>query len=158
MNPGSVTITCHFCTSTTKCSNESITKGLSTREAGRGHATPQMPVEMAKCWWLLKIEPSLSLKPAQTPSKMGQNLLAKLYDSPTNSRAPTASRSTQTAQLPHTHLILFLVTTSILPSLQAYAELHALSPLRGSISPWFYVKHYAYRHNVLSKTKVHGGS
>ena len=32
--------------------------------------------------------------------------------------------------------VLFLVTTSILPSLQAYAELHALSPLRGSISPW----------------------
>ena len=30
-------------------------KGLSTREAGRGHATPHMPVEMAKCWWLLKI-------------------------------------------------------------------------------------------------------
>ena len=31
--------------------------------------------------------------------------------------------------------VLFLVTTSTLPSLQAYAELHALSPLRGSISP-----------------------
>ena len=30
-------------------------KGLSTREAGRGHATPHMPVETAKCWWLLKI-------------------------------------------------------------------------------------------------------
>ena len=25
-------------------------KGLSTREAGRGHATPHMPVETAKCW------------------------------------------------------------------------------------------------------------
>ena len=34
------------------------TKGLSTREAGRGHATPHMPVETAKCWWLLKIEPN----------------------------------------------------------------------------------------------------
>ena len=33
-------------------------KGLSTREAGRGHATPHMPVETAKCWWLLKIEPN----------------------------------------------------------------------------------------------------
>ena len=33
-------------------------KGLSTREAGRGHATLHMPVEMAKCWWLLKIEPN----------------------------------------------------------------------------------------------------
>ena len=31
-------------------------KGLSTREAGRGHAAPHMPVETAKCWWLLKIE------------------------------------------------------------------------------------------------------
>ena len=34
------------------------TKGLLTREAGRGHATPHMPVETAKCWWLLKIEPN----------------------------------------------------------------------------------------------------
>ena len=32
-----------------------ITKGLSM---GRGHATPHMPVETAKCWWLLKIEPN----------------------------------------------------------------------------------------------------
>ena len=24
----------------------------------RGHATPHMPVETAKCWWLLKIEPN----------------------------------------------------------------------------------------------------
>ena len=36
----------------------SFGKGLSTREAGRGHATPHMPVETAKCWWLLKIEPN----------------------------------------------------------------------------------------------------
>ena len=35
-----------------------ITKGLSTHEAGRGHATPHMPVERGKCWWLLKIEPN----------------------------------------------------------------------------------------------------
>ena len=33
--------------------------------------------------------------------------------------------------------VLFLVTTSTSPSLQAYAELHAFSPLRGSISPWY---------------------
>ena len=52
-------------------------KGLLTREVGRGHATPHMPVETAKCWWLLIIEPSLSLKPAQTPSKMGLKPLAK---------------------------------------------------------------------------------
>ena len=31
--------------------------------------------------------------------------------------------------------VLFLVTTSTSPSLQAYAELHALYPLRGSVSP-----------------------
>ena len=56
----------------------------------RGHATPHSPVETAKCWWLLKIEPSLSLKPAQTPLKNGPKPLAKLYNSPKNSRAPTA--------------------------------------------------------------------
>ena len=33
-------------------------KGLSTREGRRGHAIPHMPVEMEKCWWLLKIEPN----------------------------------------------------------------------------------------------------
>ena len=33
--------------------------------------------------------------------------------------------------------ILFLVTTSTSPSLQACAELHVLSPLRGLISPWY---------------------
>ena len=34
-------------------------KGLSTHEGGGGgHATPHMPVESAKCWWLLKIEPT----------------------------------------------------------------------------------------------------
>ena len=36
-------------------------------KAGRGHATLHMPVQRAKCWRL--IEPSLSLKPAQTPQK-----------------------------------------------------------------------------------------
>ena len=35
-----------------------IAKGLSTHEAGRGNATLHMPVETAKCWWLLKIEPN----------------------------------------------------------------------------------------------------
>ena len=46
------------------------------------------PVETAKCWWLLKIEPSLSLKPAQTPLKNGPKPLVKLHSSPKNSRAP----------------------------------------------------------------------
>ena len=39
--------------------DDESTKGLSTREAGKGHATPHMPVETAKCWWLLKIEPNV---------------------------------------------------------------------------------------------------
>ena len=94
-----ITKTVHFPFALGK-SCKCMTRGLSTREAGRGHATPHMPVETAKCWWLLKIEPSLSLKPAQTPLKNGQKPLAKLYNSPKNSRAPTAWRSTQTAQLP----------------------------------------------------------
>ena len=34
------------------------TKDLSTCEAGRGHASPHVPAETAKCWWLLKIEPN----------------------------------------------------------------------------------------------------
>ena len=57
---------------------------------GEGMQLPHMPVETAKCWWLLKIEPSLSLKPAQPPLKNGPKPLAKLYNSPKNSRAPTA--------------------------------------------------------------------
>ena len=40
-------------------------KGL-TREAGRGHATPHMPVETAKCWWLLKIEPNVAKAAVQS--------------------------------------------------------------------------------------------
>ena len=66
------------------------TESLWTHEVGRGHATLHMPVETAKCWWLLKIEPSLSLKHAQTPLKNGPKPLVKLYNSPENSRAPTA--------------------------------------------------------------------
>ena len=63
---------CFTCTRQSMAACETIngTKGLSTREAGRGHATPHMPVEMV----VIKNITSLSLKPAQTPSKMGQNL------------------------------------------------------------------------------------
>ena len=35
-----------------------MTEGLSTLEGRGGHATPYVPVEMAKCWWLQKIEPN----------------------------------------------------------------------------------------------------
>ena len=31
-------------------------KGVSPK-AGRGHATPVQPVQRAKCWWLLNLEP-----------------------------------------------------------------------------------------------------
>ena len=45
-------------------------KCLSTHEAGRGRATPHMPVESAKCWWLLKIEPYVAPLPF-LPSHLG---------------------------------------------------------------------------------------
>ena len=40
-----------------------------------------------------------------------------------------------------THLVIFLVTTSISLSLQAYMELHALSSLWESISLWYHHSH-----------------
>ena len=49
-----------------KCEEEGSLYGLSTREAGRGRATPHMPVETAKCWWLLKIEPNAWAAAAQS--------------------------------------------------------------------------------------------
>ena len=93
-----------------------------------------MPVETSR----QKIEPSLNFsKACPNPLKNGPKPLAKLYSSPKNSRVPIQLEG---QRRPHsclchlpTHLVLFLVTTSIMPSLQAYAELHALSPLRGSI-------------------------
>ena len=78
-------------------------------------------------------------KACPTPLKNGPKPLAKLYNSPKNSRASSGQRRLHSCLChPPTHLVLFLVTTSILPSLQAYVELHALSPLRGLISPWSY--------------------
>ena len=53
-------------------------QGLIDPPSGRGHATPHMPVERAKCWWLLKIEPSL----CPNALKNGPKPLAKLYNSP----------------------------------------------------------------------------
>ena len=76
-------------------------KGLSTREAGRRHATPHMPVEPAKCRWLLKIEPSL---PAQTPSKMSENILAKLYNSPKNSESSPPAHPVGSIFSNHQHI------------------------------------------------------
>ena len=116
-----------------------VTKGLSTSVAGRGHATPHMPVETAKCWWLLKIEPSawaggkgscavcVDLQAVGAVEFFGELYsLAKGFG-PIFEGVWAGFREREG---------LFLVTTSTSPSLQAYAELYALSPLRGSISPW----------------------
>ena len=56
--------------------------------ASRGeHATQHMPVETAKCWWLLILPFS---KACPNPLKNGLKPLAKLYNSPKNSGIPTA--------------------------------------------------------------------
>ena len=118
------------------------TKGLSTREAGRGHATPHMPVETAKCWWLLKIEPNAwaggkgSCVVCVDLQAVGAlEFFGELY-SLAKGFGPFLRGFGQALEKGR---VLFLVTTSTSPSLQAYAELHALSPLRGSISPWPYL-------------------
>ena len=94
-----------------------------------------MPVETAKCWWLLKIEPNawaggkgscavcVDLQAVGALEFFGELCsLAKGF-------GPGFGQALEKGR------VLFLVTTSTSPSLQAYAELHALSPLRGSISP-----------------------
>ena len=45
---------CHF----PQLSSDKFYQGHIDPKAGRGHGTPHMPVETAKCWWLLKIEPN----------------------------------------------------------------------------------------------------
>ena len=94
-----------------------------------------MLVETAKCWWLLKIEPNawaggkgscVDLQAVGTLEFFGELYsLAKGF-------GPFLRGFEQALEKGR---VLFLVTTSTSPSLQAYAELHALSPLRGSISP-----------------------
>ena len=101
-----------------------------------------MPVETAKCWWLLKIEPNawaggkgscavcVDLQAVGALEFFGELYsLAKGFG-PFLKGVWAGFRERG---------VLFLVTTSTLPSLQAYAELYALSPLRGSISPWYRV-------------------
>ena len=61
-------LVCCYCFSVAVCSikiqnSEAVQKTVSEARAyillrRRGHATPHMPVETAKCWWLLKIEPN----------------------------------------------------------------------------------------------------
>ena len=99
-----------------------------------------MPVETAKCWWLLKIEPNAwagskgSCAVCVDFQAVGAlEFFDELY-SLAKGFGPFLRLFGQALEKGR---VLFLVTTSILPSLQAYAELlHAFSPLHGSISPW----------------------
>ena len=97
-----------------------------------------MPVETAKCWWLLKIEPNAwaggkgSCAVCVDLQAVGVlEFFGELY-SLAKGFGPILRGFGQALEKGR---VLFLVTTSISPSLQAYAELHALSPLCGSISP-----------------------
>ena len=98
-----------------------------------------MPVETAKCWWLLKIEPNawaggkgscavcVDLQAVGALEFFGELYsLAKGFG-PFLRGVWAGFREREGS-------------TSTLLSLQAYAELHALSPLRGSISPWLHTK------------------
>ena len=86
-----------------------------------------MPVETAKCWWLLKIEPN-----AWAGGKLGicVDLQAvgtlKFFGELYSGFGPFLSGFGQALEKGR---VLFLVTTSTSPSLLAYAELHALSLL-----------------------------
>ena len=92
-----------------------------------------MPVETAKCWWLLKIEPNAwaygkgSCAVCVDLQAVGAlKFFGELY----RGLGPFLRGFGQALEKGS------LVTTSTSPSLQAYAVLHVLSPLRGSISPW----------------------
>ena len=73
-------------------------------KAGRGHATPVQPVQRAKCWRLLNLEPRF-----------------EWYHVRARHNALIYRPFKETANV-------FLVTASILPSVLAVWELHALSP------------------------------
>ena len=87
-------------------------KGLSTHGAGRGHATPHMPVETAKCWWLLKIEPN-AWAGGKGSCAVCVDLLSPFLRG--------VGQALEKAK------VLFLVTTNS-PSLQAYAQSCMPSP------------------------------
>ena len=91
-----------------------------------------MPVETAKCWWLLKIEPNawaggkgscavcIDLQAVGALEFFGELYsLAKVA----KGFGPFLRGVGQALEKGR---VLFLVTTSTSPSLQAYAELHAL--------------------------------
>ena len=78
---------------------------IDSPEGKRLHATLHMHVEMGKCWWLLKTDPSLSLKPTQTPLPKMHGPRPLYTNTPKNSRT---QRSMQTAELPlpPTHMVV----------------------------------------------------
>ena len=97
-----------------------------------------MPVETAKCWWLLKIEPNAwaggkgSCAVCVDLQAVGAlEFFGELYSLAKGFgpflRGVWAGFREREGSIFSNH--------STLLSLQAYAELHALSPLRGSISP-----------------------
>ena len=73
-------------------------------KAGRGHATPVQPVQRAKCWRLLNLEPRFEWYHVRARHNA---LIYRPYKETAN---------------------VFLVTSSISPSVLAVWELHALSP------------------------------
>ena len=104
-----------------------------------------MPVETAKCWWLLKIEPNtwaggkgscavcVDLQAVGALEFFGELCsLAKGFG-PIFEGVWAGFREREGSIFSnHQH---FAVSTGM------YAELHALSPLRGSISPWYTVRY-----------------
>ena len=92
---------------------------------GGGHATPHMPVETCRDGKMLVVTKNRTLpfsKACPNPLKNGPKPLTKLYNSPKNSRALKVNADCTAAFATRPRLVLFLVTTSILPSLQAYAD------------------------------------
>ena len=93
--------------------NLTTIKSLSTRKAGRGHATPH---KTAKCWWLLKIEPN-----AWEGGKGSCAVCVDLQAVGTLSSLVSYIRFWPRGfgQALEKGRVLFLVTTSTLSSLQA---------------------------------------
>ena len=108
-------------------------KGYRPTEAGRGHATLRMPVQRAKCWRLLKIEPNAW---AGGKAAVQSALTFKLYHVGALEffgKLYSLAKGFGTflrgfGQALEKGRVLFFVTASISLSVQALWELHALSP------------------------------
>ena len=99
---------------------------------GRGHATPIEPVQRAKCWRLLKIEPNAwaggkgSCAVCVDLQAVGAlEFFGELYNL-AKGFGPFLRGFGQALEKGR---VLFLVIASISPSVQALWELHALSPV-----------------------------